>query len=415
MRNPYELFAGLRYTRAKRRNHFISFISAASMLGIAVGVTALITVLSVMNGFERELRTRILGMASHATISAYRGGMEDWPGVARLAAQNKSIEGLAPYIEGEGMVKVGSDLSGTMLRGVLPEEEDKVSDIAAHMKAGSFDSLKAGTYNIVIGSELAESLGVTIGDKVDLMVPQASVTPAGLLPRFRRFTVSGVFRIGMYEFDRGLVLINLHDAQALLRMGDTVTGVRLKLYDMFAAPRVSRELANQLPGIYYISDWTRSHANFFRAVSTEKMVMFIILSLIVGVAAFNIVSTLVMVVQDKQSDIAILRTLGASPRSIMMVFMVQGSIIGFVGTALGVLGGVSLALNIETLVPILESLTHHQFLAPDVYYISDLPSQLKLSDVIRIGGLSLALGLLSTLYPAWRASRVSPAEALRYE
>ncbi|HET8881356.1 MAG TPA: lipoprotein-releasing ABC transporter permease subunit [Solimonas sp.] len=415
MRNPYELFAGLRYTRAKRRNHFISFISAASMLGIAIGVTALITVLSVMNGFERELRTRILGMASHATIAAYRGGLEDWQGVAKLAATNKAIEGLAPYIEGEGMVKVGADLSGTMLRGVLPEEEEKVSDIAAHMKAGRFDSLTAGSYNIVIGSELAESLGVTIGDKLDLMVPQASVTPAGLLPRFRRFTVSGVFRIGMYEFDRGLVLINLHDAQALLRMGDTVSGVRLKLYDMFAAPRVSRELANQLPGIYYISDWTRSHANFFRAVSTEKMVMFIILSLIVGVAAFNIVSTLVMVVQDKQSDIAILRTLGATPRSIMMVFMVQGSIIGFVGTALGVLGGVCLALNVETLVPILEQLTHHQFLAPDVYYISDLPSQLKLSDVIRIGSLSLALGLLSTLYPAWRASRVSPAEALRYE
>ena len=415
MRNPYELFAGLRYTRAKRRNHFISFISAASMLGIAIGVTALITVLSVMNGFERELRTRILGMASHATISAYRGGLEDWQGVAKLAADNKAIEGLAPYIEGEGMVKVGADLSGTMLRGVLPEEEEKVSDISAHMKAGSFESLTAGSYNIVIGSELAESLGVTIGDKLDLMVPQASVTPAGLLPRFRRFTVSGVFRIGMYEFDRGLVLVNLHDAQALLRMGDTVSGVRLKLYDMFAAPRVARELANQLPGIYYISDWTRSHANFFRAVSTEKMVMFIILSLIVGVAAFNIVSTLVMVVQDKQSDIAILRTLGATPRSIMMVFMVQGSIIGFVGTALGVLGGVCLALNVETLVPLLEQLTNHQFLAPDVYYISDLPSQLKLSDVVRIGSLSLALGLLSTLYPAWRASRVSPAEALRYE
>lgn len=415
MRNPYELFAGLRYTRAKRRNHFISFISGASMLGIAIGVTALITVLSVMNGFERELRTRILGMASHATISAYRGGLEDWPGVAKLAAQNKAIEGLAPYIEGEGMLKVGADLSGTMLRGVIPAEEEKVSDIDAHMKAGRFDSLTPGSYNIVLGTELAESLGVTVGDKVDLMIPQASVTPAGVLPRFRRFTVSGVFRIGMYEFDRGLVLINLQDAQALLRMGETVSGVRLKLYDMFAAPRVARELANQLPGIYYISDWTRSHANFFRAVATEKMVMFIILSLIVGVAAFNIVSTLVMVVQDKQADIAILRTLGATPRSVMAIFMVQGSIIGFVGTALGVIGGVCLALNVETLVPLLERLTNHQFLAPDVYYISDLPSQLELSDVIRIGGLSLALGLLSTLYPAWRASRVQPAEALRYE
>ncbi len=415
MRNPYELFAGLRYTRARRRNHFISFISAASMLGIAIGVTALITVLSVMNGFERELRTRILGMASHATISAYHGGLEDWQGVARRAAQNKAIEAVAPYIEGEGMLKVGSDLSGTMLRGVLPAEESRVSDIAANIKAGSFESLTQGSYNIVIGVELAESLGVTVGDKIDLMIPQASVTPAGVLPRFRRFTVSGIFRVGMYEFDRGLVLINLGDAQALLRMGETVTGVRLKLHDMFEAPRVARELADQMPGVYYISDWTHSHANFFRAVATEKMVMFIILSLIVGVAAFNIVSTLVMVVQDKQSDIAILRTLGATPRSIMMIFMVQGSIIGLVGTVLGVLGGVGLALNVETLVPLLEHLTNHQFLAPDVYYISDLPSQLELTDVVRIGGLSLALGLLSTLYPAWRASRVQPAEALRYE
>jgi lipoprotein-releasing system permease protein len=415
MHNPYELFAGLRYTRAKRRNHFISFISLASMLGIAIGVTALITVLSVMNGFERELRTRILGMASHATISAFRGGLPDWPGVAELASRNPEIIGLAPYIEGEGMVKVGSELSGTLLRGVLPAEEVKVSDIGQHVVAGSLDSLEAGAFNVVLGYELASALGATLGDKIDLMIPQASVTPAGVMPRFRRFTVSGIFRVGMYEFDRGMVLVHLADAQALLRMDDTVTGVRLKLQDMFRAPLVARDLAGELPGMFYVNDWTRSHANFFRAVRTEKMVMFIILSLIVGVAAFNIVSTLVMVVQDKQADIAILRTLGATPRSVMAIFMVQGSIIGIVGTLLGVAGGIALALNVETLVPLLERLMGQQFLAPDVYYISDLPSELKSTDIVRIAALSLALGLLSTLYPAWRASRVQPAEALRYE
>ena len=415
MRNPYELYAGLRYTRAKRRNHFISFISLASMFGIAIGVTALITVLSVMNGFERELRTRILGMASHATISALRGGLADWSVVAQLAARNPQIEGLAPYIEGEGMLRQGADLSGTLLRGILPEEEAKVSEIANHMKVGKLGDLVAGEYRIVIGNELAKALAVEPGDKVDLMIPQASVTPAGVLPRFRRFTVAGVFEVGMYEFDRGLVLIHLADAQALYRMGDQVTGVRLKLHDLFEAPRVARELAGQLPGIYYVSDWTRQHANFFRAVRTEKMVMFIILSLIVGVAAFNIVSTLVMVVQDKQADIAILRTLGAKPGSIMAIFMVQGSVIGIFGTILGVIGGVALALNVPVLVPLLEQLMGQQFLAPDVYYISDLPSELKWTDVGRIASLSLALGLLSTLYPAWRASRTQPAEALRYE
>ncbi|SFF39860.1 lipoprotein-releasing system permease protein [Fontimonas thermophila] len=415
MHHPYELYAGLRYTRAKRRNHFISFISLVSMLGIAIGVTALITVLSVMNGFERELRTRILGMASHATISAFRGGLDNWRAVAEQAAHHPQIAALAPYIEGEGMVKIGGELSGTLLRGILPEEEIRVSDIGQHMKAGSLDTLTPGSYNIVLGYELATALGATLGDKIDLMIPQASVTPAGVLPRFRRFTVTGVFRVGMYEFDRGLVLIHLADAQALLRMGESVTGVRLRLHDLFDAPRVARELAGELPGMYYVNDWTRSHANFFRAVRTEKMVMFIILSLIVGVAAFNIVSTLVMVVQDKQADIAILRTLGATPRSIMAIFMVQGSIIGVVGTLLGVAGGIALALNVESLVPLLERLTGQHFLSPDVYYISDLPSELKSTDVVRIAALSLSLGLLSTLYPAWRASRVQPAEALRYE
>jgi lipoprotein-releasing system permease protein len=410
-----ELWIGLRYTRAKRQNHFISFISLVSMLGIAVGVMALIVVLSVMNGFERELRARILGMASHATISAFEGGLPDWRGVAERAAKNPEIEALAPYVQGEGMLRMSGALSGTMMRGVLPDEERRVSQIGDHMKEGKLEDLAAGEYRIVLGSEIARALGVRAGDKVDLMIPQASVTPAGVLPRFRRFTVSGIFEIGMYEFDRGLVLIHLADAQALYRMGEQVTGVRLKLHDLFQAPRVARDLANELEGVYYVSDWTRQHANFFRAVRTEKMVMFIILSLIVAVAAFNIVSTLVMVVQDKQADIAILRTLGSSPGSILAIFMVQGCVIGLIGTLAGVILGVLLALNVETLVPVLEALTGNQFLSPDVYYISDLPSELKASDVLRIGALSLALGLLSTVYPAWRASRVQPAEALRYE
>jgi len=415
MRHPLELFIGLRYTRAKRRTYFISFITGVSIVCIAIGVMALIVVLSVMNGFERELRARILGMASHATISAFEGGLDDWRGVVKQVGNDPRIEAVAPYVQGEGMVRLGRSLSGTMLRGILPAEEARVAEITSHMKAGSLDDLKAGEYKMILGSELARSLGVEPGDKVDLMVPEASVTPAGVLPRFRRFTVSGIFEMGMYEFDRGLVLVHMTDAQALYRMGDQVSGVRLKLHDLYQAPRVAHELADRLQGAYYISDWTRQHANFFRAIATEKTVMFIILSLIVGVAAFNIVSTLVMMVQEKQADIAILRTLGATPRTIMLIFMVQGMIIGVFGTAIGVGGGVLLALNVETLVPILQALTGHQFLSPDIYYISDLPSELKLADVLRIGFLSLSLGLLSTLYPAWRASGVQPAEALRYE
>jgi lipoprotein-releasing system permease protein len=415
MRTPYELFTGLRYTRAKRRNHFISFISATSIVCIALGVATLIVVLSVMNGFESELRKRILGMAAHATISAPNGEMTNWQSVATKARENPAVLAAAPYIEGQAMLRVGDQLSGTLLQGIDPAQETQVSDIANHMKAGRLDDLKPGSYRIVIGVELAEQLGVDVGDKVDLMIPQATATPAGILPRFRRFTVAGVFQVGMYEYDRGLVLLNLEDAAALYRMEGKVSGVRLKLRDLYQAPRVAREIARSLPGIYYVSDWTRQHVNYFKAVATEKTVMFLILSLLVGIAAFNIVSTLVMVVQEKQADIAILRTLGASPRSIMAIFMVQGSVIGVVGTVAGVALGVLLALNVETLMPILQAATGHQFLDPSIYYISDLPSRLEKTDVIKISLLALGLGFFSTLYPAWRAARVQPAEALRYE
>ena len=415
MSTPFEIFTALRYTRAKRSNRVISFITAVAIVCIVIGVTALITVLSVMNGFEQELRVRILGMASHATISAVEGGLQDWRKVADDAAKNPEVAGVAPYIEGQGMLRVGSQNSPTMLRGILPNEEVKVSDIGDKMKEGQLVDLQPGAYNIVIGRELAQELGVGVGDKVDLMIAAAAVTPAGIVPRFRRFTVTGIFEVGMYEFDRGLVLVHLDDAAALYRMGTGVTGVRIKLHDLFKAPEVSRELADNLPGIYYISDWTRQHANFFRAVATEKVVMFIILSLIVLVAVINIVSTLTMVVQEKQSDIAILRTLGATPGSIMGIFMVQGLVIGVVGTVLGVFCGVELSLHVQTLVPLLEKLTGQRFLSPDIYYISELPSKLDLSDVIRVSALTFMLGFVSTLYPSWRASRMLPAEALRYE
>lgn len=415
MPNSYELFAGLRYTRAKRSNRVISFITAVAITCIAIGVMALITVLSVMNGFEREMRDRILSMASHAIIYRPGEGIENWHDLAAIATKNPKVEATAPYIEGEAMLREGGDLSGTLLRGIDPAAEQTVSEIGLHMKEGKLEDLKPGEFDIVLGAELAEQLGVGVGDKIDLMIPLASVTPAGILPRFRRFNVVGVFQVGMYEFDRGLVLINIQDAAALYRMGDRVTGVRLKLHDLFEAPQVSRQIAQQLPQLVYISDWTRQHANFFRAVATEKTVMFLILSLIVLVAVINIVSTLSMVVQEKQADIAILRTMGATPRSIMTIFTVQGSVIGFVGTFVGVVVGVLLSLNVKTLVPLLQAATGHQFLDPSIYYISDLPSDLEISDVIKISALSLALGLLSTLYPAWRASRVLPAEALRYE
>jgi len=415
MFRPVELFIGLRYTHAKRRTHFISFISLTSMLGIALGVTALITVLSVMNGFEHELRARILGMASHATVSTYGGRLEDWQSVEQLVKKHNEVIAAAPYVRGESMLSAGKQVSGAIIRGILPAAEGDVSDVVTHVRDGSIRHLLPGDYGIILGSELAYALGVGLGDHVTVVSPRVMVGPVGVLPRLRRFTVVGIFEVGMYEYDRGVALVHMEDAATLFQLGDDITGVRLKLDDLFRAPAVAAELGRQLSGDYQVRDWTRQHANFFRAVKTEKRVMFIILTLIVAVAAFNIVSTLVMVVADKRSDIAILRTLGASPRTIMMVFVIQGAIIGVLGTFLGVVGGVALALNVETLVPAIESFFNVQFLEPDVYYISDVPSELHWDDVGVMAAVALVLSLLATLYPAWRAARTHPVEALRYE
>ncbi|MBI5898081.1 MAG: lipoprotein-releasing ABC transporter permease subunit [Rhodocyclales bacterium] len=415
----YELLIGLRYTRAQPRegaaNRFISFIALISMLGLALGVAALIVVLSVMNGFQKELRERILGVVSHIQVSGGGGELEDWTRVLQGVARHPRVKAAAPYVQQQGMLSFDGQVRGMMLRGILPEAEDKVANFARYMKAGKLDALRPGEFGMVLGSELARALRVRQGDKITLLAPQGLVTPAAVLPRVKQFRVVGIFEAGMFEFDSGLALVHMEDAQKLYRMDERVSGVRLKVDDLFAAPQIGRELMRYLDGEIWISDWTRSHANFFRAVEIEKRMMFLILLLIVAVAAFNIVSTLVMAVQDKRADIAILRTLGASPRSIMGIFVVQGTLIGVVGLLAGIAGGVALALNIDVVVPALERVLGMQFLAKDVYYISELPSDLHWSDVWTIGSVSFLLTLLATLYPSWRASRTQPAEALRYE
>jgi lipoprotein-releasing system permease protein len=412
---PYELLIGLRYTRAKRRNHFISFISMISMAGIGLGVAALIVVLSVMNGFQKELRTRILGVASHIQITGVNGELADWELVAAQAKLHPEVRETAPFVQSQGMFAVDGDVKGTLVRGIIPDLEDGVAEFRQTIKSGSLDGLRPGEFGVVLGADLARSLKVFTGDKVTLIAPQGTVTPAGVVPRLRSFTVVGIFEVGMYEYDSGLALIHLQDAQRLYQMGDSVSGVRLKVDDLFMAPRIARELVSYINADAYLHDWTKSHANFFRAVQIEKTMMFIILSLIVAVAAFNLVSTLVMAVTDKQADIAILRTLGARPRSIMAVFVVQGALVGFIGLGLGVAGGVALALNVDVVVPAIERLFGLQFLSKDVYYISDLPSDLQWGDVWGVTLIAFALSLLATIYPSWRASRVNPAEALRYE
>ena len=417
MFKPLILYIGLRYTRAKQRTQFISFITLTSVLGIALGVTALIAVLSVMNGFEAELRERILGMTSHSTITENSGRLTNWKIIEQRLKDAPHVEGIAPFIRGQVMINADRQVSGTMLRGVNPHYEPRVSEVANKMLRGTkLTDLKAGKFQIVLGAELAAYLGVFVGDKITVISPQLNATPAGVLPRLRRFTVVGIFKVGMYEYDRNMALIHIDDAAKLFRLGEQVSGIRLKLDDVFHAPKLTRQLAKELyDDGYVVSDWTQAHSNFFRAVKTEKRVMFIILLLIVAVAAFNIVSTLVMVVTDKRGDIAILKTQGLSNLSVMGIFIVLGTIIGVIGTLLGTLGGVILALNIESIVPAIEKMLGVDLMASDVYYISEVPSKLVWVDVYRIAGMAFILSLLATIYPAWQAAKVNPAEVLRYE
>ena len=412
---PYELFIGLRYSRAKRRNHFVSVISLTSIVGMALGITVLISVMSVMNGFQREIRERILSVVSHVQIIGADSRLADWRKVEEEAKKHPQVVAAAPYIIEQALLSFEQSVKGTAVRGILPEFENQVVDLGTHMKSGQLSSLRPGEFGIVIGVDLARALGVMVGDKLLLIAPQGQVTPAGILPRLKQFTVVGIFEVGHYEYDASLALIHLEDAQKLYRMDHQVSGVRLRLKDLYQAPQVAHEIANTLSVDASIIDWTRINANFYRAVQIEKRMMFFVLILIVAVAAFNIVSTLVMAVTDKQSEIAILRTLGAPPGSIMKIFIVQGILIGVIGTLLGLAGGIALALNIDVVVPFIEHLIGVKFLAKDVYYISELPSEVQYMDVAVIAVVSFALCLLATLYPSWRAARVNPAEALRYE
>jgi len=415
MFKPLILYIGLRYTRAKRRTQFISFITLTSVLGIALGVTALIAVLSVMNGFEAELRERILGMTAHTTISGPYGQLDDWQSLAERTKSLPHVKGAAPFIQGQVMVNADRQVSGSLIQGILPELESNVSEVSNHMVVGRLSDLKSGEFGIVLGAELASHLGVMLGDKITIITPQVNSTPAGILPRLKRFTVIGMFKVGMFEYDRNMAMIHIDDAGKLFRIEPAVSGLRLKLDDLFNAPVIAQNMADALGDEYRLSDWTKAHSNFFRAVQTEKRVMFIILLLIVAVAAFNIVSTLVMVVTDKRGDIAILKTQGLSNIAVMGIFIVLGCVIGSVGTLIGMLGGVALALNVETIVPAIEKDFGVQFLAADVYYISEVPSKLIWSDVYWITGMAFLLSLLATLYPAWQAARINPAEVLRYE
>lgn len=410
------LLIGLRYTRAKRKNHFISFISLISMGGIAIGVMTVIVVIGVMNGFNKEFQSRMLSSVSHATISAFQGEyMNQWQQAVNTVSEHPEVVGAAPYIRTEGMLQ-GMNTEGALIQGILPEDEVQVTEFQDNMRYGQLQDLQAGDFNIILGVDLAAHLGVGPGDKITLYVPEFRTTAVGITPRLKRFNVSGIFEVGMYEYDYKMALIHINDAATLLRVPKgAAAGVRIKVTDLMKAPQIVRELGPQLDGFYRIRDWTQQHVNYFKATKTERTVMFIILSMIVAVAAFNILSTLVMLVTDKQSDVAILRTLGLSGGQVMGVFMVTGTLIGFIGTVIGTIAGLLFAININTIIKTLESWFNTDFLAKDVYYISEIYADLHTLDVVTIVGIAFGLSVLATLYPAWRASRVQPAEALRYE
>ena len=411
----FETWIGKRYVRSRSENSFVSLISSISMLGIAIAVMVLIVVMSVVNGFERELRDRLLAMTSHASLIGVDGRLTSADSVARIAADDERVAGSAPFVSGQGLLIFGNALSGAELRGIDPLLERDVSGIDRIMQHGDAADLEAGEFRIVLGSELAAAIDAQPGDKVTVTLAQGIVTPAGVLPRTKRFTVSGIYRVGMYEFDRRLAFINIADAQKLFRLGDSVSGVRLSVLDVFSAPAIARDVALENGERVYVDDWMRGHLNFFRSIQITKTILFVILLMVVVVAAFNIVSTLVMVVKDKQSDIAIMRTAGAPPSSIVRIFMTQGMIVGVVGTIAGVILGSLVALNLETIIAFLESVLGIKLLAADVYFISDLPSELRVTDVLQIAAIAMLLALLSTLYPAWVAARTAPAEALRYD
>jgi lipoprotein-releasing system permease protein len=415
LRERYEWLVGTRYLRSGNRRGFLSFITVISAVGLALGVAVLLVVMSVMNGFESELRARILTVTSHATLMGLEGPLPDWRRVQERAATMTGVTGSAPFIEVRAMLAAGNRLAGTQLRGVDPAQEKAIVGIGRTLVQGDLASLKAGEYGIVLGDALAQELGVAVGGTVVVIAPEGTVTPAGLVPRMRRFTVTGIFRSGMYEYDRGLALLHVADAAKLYRLGDAVTGIRLALADPMRAPALVRQLAVEMGGGYFVSDWTRIHPNFFRNIQMTKSLLFVILSLIVAMAAFNIVATLVMVVKDKSQDIAILRTLGAAPRNIQVIFLVQGVMIGLAGVLAGITLGVLLAMNLETLVHGLEALTGTHFLDAKVYFMSDLPAQVQFTDVARVSIVALLLCIVATVYPAWRASRLAPAEVLRHD